>query len=382
MVLLGLLVAGLGGGVYALGTFGSTEVPLSRITDRLLASTVARTPTPDSFDGLIASAPRARKQHDTGWVLPSPHVITPRRSDLTLEQIAVTLPPPQEAPQQVRSFARNAGCTLRRPQKGEVLRNVRLYEPARYTHTHAFWNAELAEAVVDRIEGLTRDPNHYKNGAIADGRMGLVDVFVTDTSAPVYLVLQSFNRDVIWNLHLAPGVTLRHVAMIGNKSGFAAPPGSYTHEALRIGDFIDDDTVNDNETIRPCMVAPFRKPQGDWPLLAKVTDPRDGSHYRDMLRLMSQGHRAFDAWYSATLGQPADVNLTSAISTAHALSGPEPAAPIPLEPVESRLLHLMATDHVAFGNDQLLALHDGLLLAATGGDLSILHPAPMEVSPQ
>lgn len=371
-----------GAALYGLRQFnGSVDVPLRQIASNFLANAVSRTPTPASYDGLLSSGPKERKEYDTGWELPSPYVAAPGRTDLLLEQVAVLGPTEQDAADispEVTTFALNTECTLRSPQAGDVVHNVRLDDTARYTTTHMFSKEELAHAVHDRIEGITRNPKHYKNAAIAKGRMGQVDVFVTDTSAPVYLVLQSFNRDILWNIQLAEGVELAHVAMIGNKSGFAAPAGSFTFEGLRIEDFLERDTLYKNGEMRPCMIAPFNAPDPNWRLMEKVNFQSNSSHYQTFLTNLTEGHAAFSAWYGQQLGVDSDQNLTTALKAAHALVGPVPATPVIFTPLKERDLHVAQNDYVAFGDDQLVAIHDDLLLAATGGDLSVLKQSPME----
>lgn len=383
-VLVGFVLGIFGAGIYAVDRFnGSVDIPLRQIANDFLTKTVARTPTPASYDGLLTSGPKERRQYDTGWELPSPYVAAPGRTDLMLEQVAVAVEGAQNAASptsEVVSFPHNTSCTLRRPRPNESVHNVRLNDTARYTHTHVFSKPELAKAVYKRIEGITRSPKHYKNAAIAKGRMGYVDVFVTDTSAPVYLVLQTFNRDVLWNIHLAQGVTLSHVALIGNKSGFAAPEGSFSFESLRIEDFVEEEMLYRNAEMRPCMIAPWNRPDPDWPLMQKLDHERDASHYRKQLETLTQGHAAFASWYSDQLGVDTDHNLTTALKAAHALVGPILATPVPMKPIRERVLHIAQNDYVTFGEAQLLALHDNLLLAATGGDLSILTPGPVEVA--
>jgi hypothetical protein len=372
-----------GGGVYAGAKLRmSFDVPLGQMGRDLITNAVARTPSIDTNDGLLTSGPKERKLSDTGWELPSPYVAAPGRSDLTLATVAVMSAPTEgfsTNQTEVTSFPLNTSCTLRRPRVDEVVRNVRFGDTAQYTHTHVFSKSELATAVERRIDGLLSHAKHYNNAATAKGRMGQIDVYVTDTSAPVYLVLQTFNHDVLWNIHLGDGVTLSHVAMIGNKSGFAAPEGDFTFEALRIEDFVEEDTFYRNEKLRPCMIAPWRSAEGDWPLLQKLDAGLDASTYKGQLRMITQGHGAFNDWYTGQLGVDADVNLTSALKAAHALAGPVPTQPVQHEPITGRRLYIAENDFVAFGNAQLDAHHNDLLLAATGGNLSILNPDPMEV---
>lgn len=372
------VVAIVGAGAFAVSKVNaSVDLPLRQMALDFISDAVAVTPTSRTYDGLLDSGPKNLKLNDVGWEIPASMVAAAGRQDITLAQIAVASADAQPVQGSVVPFSNNSSCTLRAPRAGEVVRNVRLNNTAKYTHAHLFSKAELAKAVGDRIEGITRDPKHYKNAAIPKGRMGQVDVYVTDTSGPVYLVLQTFNRDVLWNVHLAPDATLAHVAIIGNKSGFAAPQGDYTYEAIRIEDFVEEDKMWDNSEMRTCMVVPWRKAEADWPLLQKQNDGRDASTYRNQLKGIVQGFAAYNRWYMSQLGVDADHNLTAAFSAAHVLSGQPPAMPITTRSIEQRKLHVAQSDYIAFGDAQLEQLHNDLLLTATDGDLSILKTSKM-----
>ena len=143
-------------------------------------------------------------------------------------------------------------------------------------------------------------------------------------------------------------------------------------------DFLDEDTFYRNEEVRPCMIAPWRSPEADWPLLQKLEHPIDASTYQGFLRNITEGHAAFNSWYTGQLGVDADVNLTTALVAANALSGPMPGTPIVQQSVTARTVHMEQNDYVVVGQEQLEALHRSLLMAATGNDLSILKPAAME----
>jgi hypothetical protein len=322
--------------------------------------------------------------------MPNSLVAAAGTSGVPLEAVALEVPvgevaaaasdgsaPPPQTKGLIR-FSNNDNCTLRRPRSGEVVHNVNFNKIGHYSDTHAFSKEELAKAAIDRVEGIRAHSKHYKNAAIAKGRMGQVDVFVTDTSAPVYLVLQIFDKDVIWNLHLAEGVTLAHVAMIGNKSGFAAPAGDYSYEALRIRDFVAKDDLFDNANIRRCMIAPWRPITDDWPLLGKQDDVHSASTYQGQLRGNREGYAAYAAWYRSQLGVMPDTNVVTALIAASALVGPMPQTPLPRNPVLRQQVHMAQTDYVAYSTAELDALHVDLLVAAAGGDLANIRSSVME----
>lgn len=132
-----------------------------------------------------------RKITDQGWSIPSPGIATADRAVLNLADISVgfdaeALP---ADPAALVPFAVNAECTLQKPRPSDVVYNVRMQAGTLPSKTHVFSNTSLSDALIDHIEGVHASAKHYKYGTRARGRMYSVDVFVTDTTAPVYLVL-------------------------------------------------------------------------------------------------------------------------------------------------------------------------------------------------
>ena len=369
----------IGSVAYAAHWLTSTDLPLRKMARDAMINMLPAATSTTGYDGLIHSGPKEMEMGYVGWEYPATHVALKEHRDLKVDTLVVPNTKDDSSPKSVR-FEPNSACTLRAPQPDQVVHNVRLMDASRYTKLHLFSKTELAEAVIDRIAGMRSSKANYKNAAIAEGRMGTVDVYVTDTSAPVYLVLGVLDKDVLWNIHLAPGAQLGHVALIGNKSAFSAPAGDYTYEALRIHDFLDEDAIYDNEEPQPCMVAPWREPQSWWTTAERLNHPIDAGHYQHIWNTNVQGYAAFDTWYRAQTGTAANVNAVEAIKAAHALVGPLPQSPIALSKNSTRVIHLASSDYMATSEAQIVAIHEELLLAAVGGDLLALTPPPMDRS--
>lgn len=377
--LLGLgLVAGVGLYLMHMASQSLHNLPAGELMRTAAANTLAKTPVPADYSQRDSRGPDAPEYGDIGWTLPPQFVATPEGGHLPFDLLITATATPAETPRpEVVKFAANDTCSLRKPRATETLRSVRLHNSSRGSDVHVFSNEDLADAVSKRIEGIIKHPKNYKNASVAKGRMGLVDVFVTDTSAPVYLLLHSFDKDILWNVHLAKGASLAHVALVGNKSAFTAPDGNYSYEALRITDHVHKDTFFDNTKSRPCMIVPFNEPREDWPAFAKAQKPHSG-HYQRVLRDNTDGHREFRRWYTEQLGVDTDHNLTTATEAAHALAGPVPAEPLPYQPYFSQAVRMMDSDNITFSIEEFRAAHTDLLNKATGGDLSILTPLAME----
>lgn len=341
-----------------------------------------------------ATDPRAglRTEVNDGWQYNSPGVLQRAGAPETAQGDSVTLivgdlaqgfapsdTPP--APARMVGFDPKQDCRLRRPQEGETLYNIRLEGGSRPSGAHVFSHEALADALITHISGIASgNGRNYKIGKMAQGQMAVVDVFVTDRSAPVYLFLQGHRTRIIWNLHLADGVYLAHVAMIGEYSGLAGLPDGVGYEALRISDFVGKDEFGSNDSIRPCMIVPWRTPQPEWLTYRKAQ--RDNDLFQNRLYTYNSGARAYGAWYDAAIGRAVDENLITAKEAAHVLAGPRPDAPLNYTPLSTRTALVTRADNMLIGDATLRQTHDALLADAVGGDIALLNPTPMEIPAQ
>ncbi|PRY78223.1 hypothetical protein CLV80_104188 [Yoonia maritima] len=327
--------------------------------------------------------PPMRELTDSGWTLRSPAVATPDQSEVTVDQIAIGFieTTRDTIPGDLIPFDTNTECTFRRPQSSEVIQNVRIGSSTAETSVHMFSKEQIASALSDHIEGLlTQVSGHYKVGKMASGRMKPVDVFVTDDTAPVYLILQSSSSDIIWNVHLSEGAEIAHIAMIGNNSALVSPPGNPSFEAIRVSDFVQNNEFGSNDEVRPCMVAPWRQPQEHW--LGYQKAQKDNDLYENQMYSYNTGYRAYNAWFTSTFGADASTNLTTASKAAHVIAGPVASSPIQFTPFTGQAIYHTPSDFVVVSDEARQESHDTLLMQAIGGDIALLNPDPMEVSGQ
>ena len=143
-----------------------------------------------------------------------------------------------------------------------------------------------------------------------------VDVFVTETEQPVYLVLAAYN-ETIWSLQIAAGARLDGVSVIGHESQALA----HAPEGARVGF-----AVVDNSPQLSCVELPQRPVTDSWEALEKLDDKRVGRGFRKTVDEAREQHYRFRDWLRARVGDP-DRTL-DAYRTAHVLIGPRPATPL------------------------------------------------------
>ena len=385
IALIVLVLAFVGGGFVFMqigsssGTDQQTEVSGASILTAAqgwLSKGIRETETLNSNEAPAA----VRTLTEQGWVIDGPGVANADRTELSLADVAQTVitAPEASADLELSAFDVNATCEVRKPKKDEVVHNIRLEHGIAETDLHVLSDAEITEALIKHITGVTSRDKAHLVGSMAKRPMAAVDVFVTDTAGPLYLVLQGFNADTIWNLQLADGVKLAHVVMIGENSGLAGMPEGTTFEALRISDFVTNFEFGSNDEFTPCMIAPWRTPEPHWPAFQKAQN--GNMLFENQMHSYEAGARAFAAWYSEALGRDTSKNLVSAKAAVHVLAGPVPAIPVTLSPLSGRSVHVTQNDRFIRGDDVLKQSHDDLLAAAIGGDIALLDPEPMEVA--
>lgn len=350
----------------------------------------------DTFAGMISSddslaagvlppeaIPETDTMSDQGPVLSSPSVLA-GSGVLSLSDIVANVSLPTENTEigDIIPIIRKAQCTLRSPLPLEKIMGVRIENALLPAPLYAFSDRQLADQLLFHVESITQDGAPYTTEIGLTGEKAVLDVFITDTSAPLYLVLQNMGPGIVWNLHPAPEVEIAHVALIGaDFSGAANLPADTTIEGMLVGDFVPPHQYGADDTPRDCMIRPWRNPEPDWIGSRKseagsLVDQNEMYSYR-------KGYEAYNRWFTATLGVDAATNTVAARDAAHVLLGPQPAEPFSYSSLAGRDVHLMEADHLFVGdaasrNAAAARLHKDVLTAAIGGDISALDPPAME----
>ncbi len=351
----------------------------------------------DTFAGMVASdddlaagalppdaIPETDTMSDQGPIIASPTVLHAGIDPLALSDVVtgVTLPTDATLIGDIVPIIRKAQCNLRPPLASEKIMGVRVENALLPAPLYAFSNQQLADQLLRNVEAVTQGDVAPSNEIVPAGEKAVLDVFVTDTSAPLYLVLQNMGPGIVWNLHTAPEVEIAHVALIGSDfSGAANLPSDTTIEAMLVGDFIPPHQYGADDAPRDCMVRPWRNPQPDW--IGSQKSQAGSIADQNEMYSYTKGYEAYNRWYTATLGVDAATNTLTARDAAHVLVGPPPAEPLTYRPLAGSEIQLMETDHLFVGdaasrNSVAKQLHQDLLSAAVGGDISALDPPAME----
>lgn len=288
-----------------------------------------------------------------------------------------------EIPRSVSTFPLNQTCTLRTPKPDETVRGVMLTDALLPTAVRAITNEQIGSAMARSIAKSIERPRRNIQITQVDGTVKGVNVFVTDTEKPVYLVLQNMKNSVVWNVQAAPGVTIAHVAMIsGHAAGVILPPGPTTVEAIRTYDFNTDAEAEPEDG---CMTRPWPKPKKHW--IAAQKAAKNNMLYENQIETFAKGYNAYNLWFKRELGVDADAVSVTAQQAAHFVLGPLPEEPLPYRPLSRGDLQITDFAHILTGdpdylNRRVAQINSDVLTAAVGGDLSSLRPPIQRIAPQ
>ncbi len=331
-----------------------------------------------------------------GGFVHSPAVVSADSQDYLVADVAsgFSVSAGSVAPKDLILFDRNTRCEFRAPKRSEKFYSVNLDYGLIKTQVRAFSDTEVVSKLKAFIKwnmnfSYTRNAKLEKY--LVSGKINAVDVFVTDTTAPVYLVLQSFDVPVIWNVHTAENVKIAHIAVNSpGASGVVLPVQNTPVEAINFKDFLISDKGNSSQrnaanknSATFCDARPWRKPKEHWVQWIKA-DRSDGP-YRNQRDTFFEKARAYDKWFRTVFGQGAEENLTEAEAAAHVLLGPLPKQRIPYRPLADSVVHLVRTDHVIVADEteskkQVFALQNAILDRITDGGFDKINPGYMELT--
>jgi hypothetical protein len=271
-------------------------------------------------------------------------------------------PRPSERPAAFVTGRAVEGCSPRRPAPEEALVSVQTFEGGLDAPVWLATSTDLARETRYWVEQralrntfIGSTPNKPMDPARR------IDVIVTETSAPVYLVLQTGVSGTVWHVVAAPGVRIAHVAAVG--------PGG-------LGVSLPD-TATPVEFVEACAPRPVREPARHWDLFHRIGS--DASY-----EAKARGWFAdYDRWFRGAFGEGVEAVTVGGFAADHVLAGPAPAAPVPWRPFQgATVVHGPLGSAFAGSKSEaerhFSAAQTALAAAAAGGSLDMILPPVME----
>ena len=321
---------------------------------------------------------KIRQDTEHGFILRSPSVLNILGEDMVVDDLVdgferISADTPTGA---VTAFNRVTECGFRKPAPGEKVAGVRLTDAMLETPLQAFTKSEMANRLLKAIQGSLKYGREVEKIGFYEGNVTAVDVFVTDTSAPIYLVLQARGEGKLWHIHLADGVKLAHVALIGSTApALTVPQDGLTYQSMIPQDFIGRIDFFEGTDFPDCMPLPWHKPQADW--IAYQRSLKDNDLYKNQMKTYGNGFGAYDKWYTSVFGVSATYNTVQAAAAAHVLVGPVPDQKMTYRQFTGADVMITSNDYIFSGEKNVRAghtakLYEDLLVAASGGNFDLI----------
>jgi hypothetical protein len=261
-------------------------------------------------------------------------------------------------------------CQFAQPGAGDVVVNIHVGSSMMRTPIFAFSRKDLAKRTKDWIEEFRQLGDDAPLPSDADGdNLYAVDVVVTETEKPVYLVLQS-ESDVVWNIQAAPNARIAHVAVLANgRVGVANLDQAVPVEFM-------------NQTVlQRCNVIPVREPADYWLFVQNAKDdPSD--ELTKTLQKNRDMSEVYSRWFARNFGMGSETGVVGLDQASQVLVGPLPAdaeGRVPFRPLAGAQVRIATEDYVmASSEDSYRSKHEDMVVELArqmaGGDLESLRP--------
>jgi hypothetical protein len=326
-------------------------------------------------DGVPADDPAQGLGADMRGSIAAPGVIVGKGQTIYWAQAALTgyrVTTLTDLPARIVLAPTSSECRFQKPAAGELIGNVHI------GHSHiglkymaapifAFSRKELAERTKQFIEAYKQSGDETALPSDAEGdRLRAVDVVVTETEKPVYLVLQNEGSSVLWNIHAAPDVKIAHVAVIS----------SGTAGIANLDPAVQVEFMN-QPVLEHCKVVPVRKPANDWQF---VQNAKEDPSLADKLKENEDLYSAYSNWFHDNFGVDGEDDVVGIQEASQVLVGPLPASEdqrVAFKPLAGAEVRIAREDFVLAGSeDDYRARHEQMVLEMAlkmaGGNLQSL----------
>ena len=261
-------------------------------------------------------------------------------------------------------------CDFPAPAEGAIVRHVLIERGMQEAPIYAFSRKEVGERAKKFVDYFAS--THGKNRKVwsyqGSDVMRVVNVAVTETSAPVYLVLAS-EANVLWNILPAPGAKISEIALVSTgEAGVANAPADTEVTAMA------------GAKLRICRAPhPMRRPQDDWGFVKNVKSA-NGAYGTKELAGNNKLASDYARWFREAFGVSSDSDIVTQQGVSNVLIGDLPADPekrAPFKPVGAGSVLLTSADYrIVAPEAEYRRAHDAIVIdaarEAAGGDLEAL----------
>lgn len=219
-----------------------------------------------------------------------------------------------DIPAEITMIRPISGCHLTPPLAGTAVGHVTASSTGLMLPLLTYNDQDLAAAVQGLVNSY-RDSGSDRVAPPAALAFGAYDVAVTETKAPVYLVLESGPGNRIWNIHLAPGARVERAVLLGG-----------THVGVANLDPVVPVEVLPGAALAECGIAPSYplNPGHRFFEALKSGTGADKAESEAKYAVMQERVAAYDTWFRDSFGVLADETRAGFDGGAVSVVGPQP----------------------------------------------------------
>ena len=224
-----------------------------------------------------------------------------------------------DIPAEITTIRPISGCRLTPPLAGTVVGHVTAEETGLRLAFLTYDDSDLAAAVQGFVDRY-RESGLASPGDGSELAYEAYDVAVTETRAPVYLVLENARGNRIWNIHLAPGARVERVILLGG-----------AHAGVANLDPVVPVEVLPGDALAACGIAPAYplNPGHRFFEVLKAGSASDKAAAEAKLAVMQDRIAAYNSWFRDSFGVPADETRAGFAGGTVSVVGPQPGAAEP-----------------------------------------------------
>jgi hypothetical protein len=197
----------------------------------------------------------------------------------------------QDVPAEIMTIRPISGCRLTPPLDGTEIGHVTGGQSGLDLGFATYSDAQLAAAVQVFVDTY-RAEGSVKASKTPAPAYQVYDVAVTQTKAPVYLVLENASGNRIWNIHLAEGARIERVVLLGGD-----------HAGVANLDPVVPVEVLPGEALAACGIVPAYRLNASHTLFGAV---KNGAMTQDQanaeLAAVADAVTAYDIWFRDNFG--------------------------------------------------------------------------------
>lgn len=221
-----------------------------------------------------------------------------------------------DIPAEITMIRPISGCRLTPPLEGTEVGHATAAATGLSLPLLTYSDRDLA-AGVQALADSYRKTGSDRVAVPSDLAFEAYDVAVTETRAPVYLVLEGGPGNRIWNIHLAPGARVERVVLLGG-----------TNVGIANLDPVVPVEVLPSDALAACGIDPYYPPNPGHRFF-EVLNSGQGSAKADAEAkyvVMQDRMGAYNTWFRDSFGVPADETRAGFDGGTVSVVGPQPGA--------------------------------------------------------